>query len=118
MSNAVASEAYLKLRNTAGFTDRTHFLRAAALAMRHVLVNYARDPAARFGTLLLAAAPRAMIQRRTVAVFEHRIVSESADAGAFPFRCMSSLVVLASRRAEQQSSDRQLGAAGDIDRRA
>jgi RNA polymerase sigma factor (TIGR02999 family) len=45
-TTAVVSEAYLKLRHTAGFTDRTHFLRAAALAMRHVLVNYARDQAA------------------------------------------------------------------------
>jgi len=36
-------EAYLKLRNAPGFNDRNHFLGAAALAMRHVLVSYARD---------------------------------------------------------------------------
>jgi RNA polymerase sigma factor (TIGR02999 family) len=45
-TTAVISEAYLKLRHAPGFTDRTHFLRAAALAMRHVLVNYARDQSA------------------------------------------------------------------------
>ena len=42
-TTAVVSEAYLKLRDAAGFTDRVHFLRSAALAMRHVLVNYTRD---------------------------------------------------------------------------
>lgn len=36
-------EAWLKLRNSEGFADRSHFLRACALAMRHVLVNHARD---------------------------------------------------------------------------
>jgi RNA polymerase sigma factor (TIGR02999 family) len=42
-TTALIHEAYLKLRNSAGFNDRSHFLGAAALAMRHVLVNYARD---------------------------------------------------------------------------
>ena len=42
-TTAVVSEAYLKLRDAAGFSDRVHFLRSAALAMRHVLVNYTRD---------------------------------------------------------------------------
>lgn len=42
-TTAVIHEAYLKLRHSPGFNDRTHFLRAAALAMRHVLVNYARE---------------------------------------------------------------------------
>ena len=42
-TTAVIHEAYLKLRHSAGFNDRDHFLRAAALAMRHVLVNYTRD---------------------------------------------------------------------------
>ena len=45
-TTAVVSEAYLRLRHAARFNDRTHFLRAAALAMRHVLINYARDRAA------------------------------------------------------------------------
>jgi RNA polymerase sigma factor (TIGR02999 family) len=45
-TTAVVSEAYLKLRHSAGFTDRTHFFRSAALAMRHVLINYARERAA------------------------------------------------------------------------
>ncbi len=42
-TTAVIHEAYLKLRNREGFNDEGHFLRAAALAMRHVLINYARD---------------------------------------------------------------------------
>jgi RNA polymerase sigma factor (TIGR02999 family) len=42
-TTALIHEAYLKLRNSPGYNDRSHFLGAAALAMRHVLVNYARD---------------------------------------------------------------------------
>ncbi|TWB14137.1 RNA polymerase ECF family sigma subunit [Nitrospirillum amazonense] len=42
-TTALIHEAYLKLRGTAGFNDHGHFLRASALAMRHVLVNRARD---------------------------------------------------------------------------
>ena len=42
-TTALIHEAYLKLRNVPTFNDRNHFLGAAALAMRHVLVNYARD---------------------------------------------------------------------------
>jgi RNA polymerase sigma factor (TIGR02999 family) len=32
----------LRLRDSRGFADETHFLRAAALAMRHALINYAQ----------------------------------------------------------------------------
>ena len=42
-TTALVHEAYLKLRSSAGFSDRAHFLRAAAMAMRHILVNLARD---------------------------------------------------------------------------
>jgi len=42
-TTAVIHEAYLKLRGTAGYNDHGHFLRASALAMRHILVNRARD---------------------------------------------------------------------------
>jgi RNA polymerase sigma factor (TIGR02999 family) len=42
-TTALVHEAYLKLLNTARFNDREHFLRAAALAMRHILINHARD---------------------------------------------------------------------------
>jgi RNA polymerase sigma factor (TIGR02999 family) len=42
-TTALVHEAYLKLYRTTKFNDRAHFLRAAALAMRHVLVNYARE---------------------------------------------------------------------------
>ena len=42
-TTALVHEAYFKLLNMARFTDQTHFLRAAALAMRHILINYARD---------------------------------------------------------------------------
>ncbi|QDH71096.1 ECF-type sigma factor [Marilutibacter alkalisoli] len=34
-------EAYLKLRNARDWNDDAHFLRSAALAMRHALVNHA-----------------------------------------------------------------------------
>jgi RNA polymerase sigma factor (TIGR02999 family) len=40
-TTALVHEAYLKLRGTRGWNDDTHFLRAAALAMRHALVNHA-----------------------------------------------------------------------------
>ena len=42
-TTALIHEAYLKFQGTAGFNTREHFLRASALAMRHVLVNHARD---------------------------------------------------------------------------
>lgn len=42
-TTALVHEAYLKLRSAPGFNDHGHFLRASALAMRHILVNHARD---------------------------------------------------------------------------
>ena len=42
-TTALIHEAYLKLRGTPGFNDHGHFLRASALAMRHILVNRARE---------------------------------------------------------------------------
>jgi len=39
-TTALIHEAYLKLRTADGFNDHAHFLRAAALAMRHVLISY------------------------------------------------------------------------------
>jgi RNA polymerase sigma factor (TIGR02999 family) len=41
-TTALVHEAYLKLRGSAGFADRQHFMRAAAMAMRQVLVDLAR----------------------------------------------------------------------------
>lgn len=40
-TTALVHEAYLRLRHSAKFADENHFLRAAALAMRHALINYA-----------------------------------------------------------------------------
>jgi len=40
-TTALVHEAYLRLRHANGFADETHFLRAAALAMRHALINHA-----------------------------------------------------------------------------
>ncbi len=40
-TTALVHEAYLRLRHSGRFTDENHFLRAAALAMRHALINYA-----------------------------------------------------------------------------
>lgn len=42
-TTALVHEAYLRLRGSGDFNDRQHFLRAAAMAMRQILVNYARD---------------------------------------------------------------------------
>ena len=42
-TTALIHEAYLKLHRSGGFNDQAHFLRSAALAMRHSLINYARD---------------------------------------------------------------------------
>jgi RNA polymerase sigma factor (TIGR02999 family) len=41
-TTVLVNEAYLKLRSAANWNDDQHFLRAAALAMRHVLVNHAQ----------------------------------------------------------------------------
>jgi RNA polymerase sigma factor (TIGR02999 family) len=41
-TTALVHEAYLKLRGSSDWNDDTHFLRAAALAMRHALVNHAK----------------------------------------------------------------------------
>ena len=40
-TTALVHEAFLRLGSSRRFTDETHFLRAAALAMRHALINYA-----------------------------------------------------------------------------
>lgn len=42
-TTALVHEAYLKLQTSTAFANREHFLRAAAVAMRHALINYARD---------------------------------------------------------------------------
>jgi len=44
-TTALVHEAYLKLHGSTAFNDRQHFMRAAALAMRHILVNLARSAA-------------------------------------------------------------------------
>jgi RNA polymerase sigma factor (TIGR02999 family) len=44
-TTALVHEAFLKLHGSDGFNDRQHFMRAAALAMRHILVNIARSAA-------------------------------------------------------------------------
>jgi RNA polymerase sigma factor (TIGR02999 family) len=40
-TTALVHEAYLRLRQSGSFADETHFLRAAALAMHHALINHA-----------------------------------------------------------------------------
>jgi RNA polymerase sigma factor (TIGR02999 family) len=45
-TTALVHEAYLKLHGDTAFNDRQHFLCAAALAMRHILVSFARDSVA------------------------------------------------------------------------
>ena len=41
-TTALVNETYLKLRDGRGWNDNGHFLCAAALAMRHVLVDHAK----------------------------------------------------------------------------
>lgn len=41
-STALVSEVFIKLRRSPRFADEQHFLRTAARAMRHILVNHAR----------------------------------------------------------------------------
>jgi RNA polymerase sigma factor (TIGR02999 family) len=41
-TTALVNEAYLKLRKVKGWADDRHFLSAAALAMRHALINHAK----------------------------------------------------------------------------
>lgn len=40
-TTALVNEAYMKLRGSQGWNSDAHFIRAAALAMRHALVNHA-----------------------------------------------------------------------------
>jgi RNA polymerase sigma factor (TIGR02999 family) len=42
-TTALVHETYFKLRSARGWNDDAHFLNAAALAMRHVLVNHAKS---------------------------------------------------------------------------
>ena len=39
----LAHEAYLRMRGSHGYANEAHFLRAAALAMRHALINHAAE---------------------------------------------------------------------------
>lgn len=60
-TTALIHEAYLRLHKSGRFNDQSHFLRSAALAMRHSLINYARDRAAakRGGGAILASLEEA-----------------------------------------------------------
>lgn len=42
-TTALVNEAYLKLRDQPDFYDSQHFLRSAAIAMRHALISSARE---------------------------------------------------------------------------
>ena len=42
-TTALVHEAYIKLRGGSSWNDDAHFIRAAALAMRHALVNHALE---------------------------------------------------------------------------
>jgi len=45
-TTALVHEAYLRLQRSEGFADRQHFMRSAAIAMRQILVNLAREAVA------------------------------------------------------------------------
>jgi len=42
-TTALIHDAYLKLQSLSAFNNREHFLRASALAMRHLLIDHARE---------------------------------------------------------------------------
>ena len=42
-TTALVHEAFLRLRRSGGFADEGHFLRAAALAMHHALINHTAE---------------------------------------------------------------------------
>ena len=42
-NTALVNETFLKLRRSHGFADEAHFLRTAAIAMRQVVINHARE---------------------------------------------------------------------------
>jgi RNA polymerase sigma factor (TIGR02999 family) len=42
-TTALIHEAFLRMSGSGSFTQEGHFLRSAAVAMRHALINYARD---------------------------------------------------------------------------
>jgi RNA polymerase sigma factor (TIGR02999 family) len=65
-TTALVNEAYLKLRGTRAWSDDAHFLRAAALAMRHALVNHALARSA--GKRGAGATPLALDEALDVAV--------------------------------------------------
>jgi RNA polymerase sigma factor (TIGR02999 family) len=67
-TTALVNETYLKLRTTRGWNDDAHFLCAAALAMRHVLVNHANAR--------LAAKRGAGLQDRGLTAADHVVVEK------------------------------------------
>ena len=95
-TTALVHEAFIRLGPARGFTDETHFLRAAALAMRHALINYAqarladkRASVAIFGLPRWAFAQISAGRRRPFNPFSR---------GSFQreFRCMSGMIPLRS----------------------
>jgi RNA polymerase sigma factor (TIGR02999 family) len=67
-TTALVHEAYLKLRGTKGWNDDTHFLRAAALAMRHALISHAE---ARVAAKRGGRAPHLALDEGLAAAREH-----------------------------------------------
>jgi RNA polymerase sigma factor (TIGR02999 family) len=59
-TTALVHEAYLRLGQSRSFVDDAHFLRAAALAMRHALINHAE---ARLATKRGGGAPHVTLSQ-------------------------------------------------------
>jgi RNA polymerase sigma factor (TIGR02999 family) len=83
-TTALAHETYLKLRTSAGWLDDTHFLRAAALAMRHALVNHAlaRKTAKRglgIQPLSLTGALEPLVESDELVIALHEALARLAD---------------------------------------
>lgn len=70
-TTALVHEAYLRLRTARGWQDDAHFLRAAALAMRHALVNHAEARlAAKRGGGAEHVPPTAALEQNATAASE------------------------------------------------
>src|ERR1700748_1760065 len=74
----LVSEAYLKLHGSPDFNNREHFLRAAALAMRHVLVSHARERLAAKRGGGRAALP--LDEAPEMSVYEDAVLLEITEA--------------------------------------
>ncbi|MEL7364075.1 MAG: ECF-type sigma factor [Bacteroidota bacterium] len=95
-TTALVHEAYLKLihREQATWESRAHFLSVAAIAMRQILINYARDrrAAKRGGGQALATFDEALMGGRTTRADDLIALDEALDRLALLSKRQSQVV--------------------------